>query len=280
MTTLVIGGNGKTGRRVVERLQALEVAVRLGSRSGEPPFDWEDRSTWAPAMDGMDAAYITYYPDVAVPGAAGAIAELAQIAVASGARRLVLLSGRGEVEAQRAERALAESGIPEWTVVRCSWFMQNFSESYFLDGVIAGEVALPGGSEHVPWIDADDIADVVVAALTEDGHNGQVYEMTGPRALTMAETVAEMGRATGRDLRYVPLSPDEYAAGAADQGVPDDIVELLRYLFTEVLVEANAGVGDGVQRALGRPPRDFADYARNTAATGVWNERVSASEAA
>ena len=275
MTTLVIGGNGKTGRRVAERLQARDVPLRIGSRTGEPPFDWEDRATWAPALSGMSAAYISYYPDVAVPGASDTIAALADVAVASGTRRLVLLSGRGEVEAQRAERALAESGVREWTVLRCSWFMQNFSESYFLDEVLVGAVALPGGSVPVPWIDADDIADVAVAALTEDGHHGQIYEMTGPRALTMEETVAEIGRAAGREVRYVPLTPDEYAAGAAEQGVPPDIVELLRYLFAEVLVEANAGVADGVQRALGRPPRDFADYARDVAATGLWNERVS-----
>jgi uncharacterized protein YbjT (DUF2867 family) len=275
MTTLVVGGTGKTGRRVAARLVARGVPVRIGSRSGEPRFDWEDRSTWAPALRGASAAYITYYPDIAVPGSTEAIAELASIALGGGTRRLVLLSGRGEEEAERAERALACSGA-EWTVVRCSWFMQNFSEDFLLDQILAGEVALPAGDVPTPFVAADDIADVAVAALTEDGHAGRVYELTGPHALTHAEAVAEIARATGRDLRYVPISLDEFVAGATADSVPADIVSLLAYLYDEVLVEGNASVADGVRRALGREPRAFADYARDTAATGVWNARIAA----
>src|SRR5918996_188593 len=142
--TLVLGGTGKTGRRVVERLTARGLPVRIGSRSGEPPFDWEDESTWAPALAGARAAYVWYYPDLAVPGAPEAIGALAETALGAGCRRLVLLSGRGEEGAQRAERVLAGSGA-EWTVLRCSWFMQNFSEGNFTDLVAAGELALPAG---------------------------------------------------------------------------------------------------------------------------------------
>ncbi|MDQ3435668.1 MAG: NAD(P)H-binding protein [Actinomycetota bacterium] len=266
------GGTGKTGRRVVERLRAREVPVRVGSRSGEPPFDWEDRATWAPALQGATSAYVSYFPDLAVPGAPDAIAALAEQAIAGGTRRLVLLSGRGEEEAERAERALQESGA-EWTVVRCSWFMQNFSESFFLEPVLAGEVALPVDDVAEPFVDAEDIADVAVTALTEDGHANQVYELTGPRLLTFAEAVGEIGRASGRELRYVPIPIDAYATAAAEQGQPGDVVELMRYLFTEVLDGRNAQLADGVQRALGREPRDFAVYARDAAATGVWNPR-------
>jgi uncharacterized protein YbjT (DUF2867 family) len=272
---LVLGGNGKTGRRVAERLRARDVPVRIGSRSGEPPFDWEDRSTWAPALRGTSAAYVTFYPDLAVAGSTDAIATLAQQALENGVRRLVLLSGRGEVEAQRAERALQESGA-EWTVVRCSWFMQNFSEAFMLDQVLAGEVALPARDIPAPFVDADDIADVAVAALTEDGHAERVYELTGPRPLTFAEAVDEISRATGRDVRYVPIPMDAFVSAATEEGVPPDVVALLRYLFGEVLVEANAGVADGVREALGRPPRDFAVYARDAAAAGAWSRALAA----
>ncbi|HEX2104871.1 MAG TPA: NAD(P)H-binding protein [Solirubrobacteraceae bacterium] len=275
MTTLVAGGTGKTGRRVAARLKARGVPVRIGSRSAEPPFDWEDRSTWGPALHGASAAYIAYYPDLAVPGSTEAIAELASIALAGGTRRLVLLSGRGEEEARRAERALADSGA-EWTVVRCSWFMQNFSEEFLLDQILAGEVALPAGDVPAPFVDAEDIADVAVAALTEDGYAGRVYELTGPSALTHAEAIAEIARATGRDVRYVPISLDAFVAGATADGVPAEVVSLLAYLYEEVLVERNAGVADGVGQALGREPRAFADYARDTAATGVWSARAAA----
>jgi uncharacterized protein YbjT (DUF2867 family) len=268
--TLVLGGTGKTGRRVVERLAARGLPVRVGSRSGTPPFDWEDRATWAPALQGVESVYVSYYPDIAAPRAVESVGSFADLAVKNGVPRLVLLSGRGEEEAQRAERALQRSGA-EWTIVRSTWFSQNFSESYFLEPVLAGEVALPAGNIAEPFVDADDIADVAVAALTEDGHAGQVYELTGPRLLTFAEAVEEIAQAAGRDVRYVPLPLDVFASTMAAQDVPGEIIDLLTYLFGEVLDGRNAHLTDGVQRALGRQPRDFADYARDTAATGVWN---------
>lgn len=267
--TLVLGGTGKTGRRIVERLRARELPVRVGSRSGEPPFDWEDRTTWAPALEGATAAYVSYVPDLAVPGATEAVGAFAEQALASGVRRLVLLSGRGEEEAQRAERVVQESGA-DWTIVRASWFHQNFSENYLLEPILAGEVALPVGDVPEPFVDADDIADVAVAALTETGHAGQLYEVTGPRLLTFAEAVAEVGRASGRELRFVPVTLEEYVGAIEAHGLPADVVALIGYLFGELFDGRNAMLADGVQRALGRAPRDFADYARATAATGAW----------
>jgi uncharacterized protein YbjT (DUF2867 family) len=259
----------KTGRRVAERLQARDLPVRIGSRSGAPPFDWEDRSTWAPALQGTAAAYVSYFPDLAVPGAPEAIAAFDEQALAAGTRRLVLLSGRGEEEAQRAEQALAETDA-EWTIVRCSWFSQNFSESYLLEPVLAGEVVLPAGDVPEPFVDADDIADVAVAALTQQGHAGRLYELTGPRLLTFADAVGEIARASGREIRFVPVTIEQYAGALAEHGLPDDVVALITYLFAEVLDGRNARLADGVELALGRAPRDFADYARRTAATGVW----------
>ena len=268
--TLVLGATGKTGRRIAQRLDQRGVAVRRGSRAGEPKFDWDNHATWAPALQGMSAAYVSFFPDVAVPGAPETIAEFAQLAVKLGARRLVLLSGRGETEAQRAEQALQASGA-DWTVVRCSWFMQNFSESFLLDPVLAGEVALPVGTVGEPFVDAEDIADVATAALTEDGHAGELYELTGPRLLTFEQAVAEIADATWRPIRYVPITVDEYAAAMSADGLPGDVVSLIAYLFTEVLDGRNAKLADGVQRALARPPRDFADYAHDAAASGAWN---------
>jgi uncharacterized protein YbjT (DUF2867 family) len=267
--TVVLGGTGRTGRRVVERLRARDLPVRVGSRAGDPPFDWNDRATWAPALEGAASAYVTYVPDLAVPGAPETVGTLAELAVARGVRRLVLLSGRGEAEAERAERAVAAAGA-EWTVLRSSWFDQNFSESFLLEPVLAGEVALPVDRVTEPFVDVEDIADVAVAALTEDGHAGQVYELTGPRLLRFEEAVEEISRASGRSIRFVPLSAERFASALADEGLPDDAVWLLTYLFAEVLDGRNARLGDGVQRALGREPRDFADFARRTAATGVW----------
>ena len=268
-TTVLIGGAGKTGRRVAERLQARGRDIRLASRSTTPAFDWEDRATWAPAFAGAQSAYVTYYPDLAVPGAADAIASLAATALEAGTRRIVLLAGRGEPEAQRAEQALMASGA-DWTIARAAWFDQNFSESDFAAMLAAGELALPAGRVPEPFVDADDIADVVAAALTEPGHEGKLYELTGPRLMTFAEAVETIAGAAGRDLRYTPITPGEFADGMTAAGVPADIVELLVLLFTETFDGRNASLADGVQQALGRPPRDFTEYARDAAAEGAW----------
>jgi uncharacterized protein YbjT (DUF2867 family) len=167
-TTLVLGGTGKTGRRVAERLTARGLPVQVGSRPGKPPFDWDDQATWVPALRNVESVYVAYYPDLAVPGAAATVRSFAELAVKTGVRRLVLLSGRGEEGALLGEQAVRDSGA-EWTVLRASWFSQNFSEGFFLDQVLSGEVALPAGSIREPFLDTDDIADVAVAALTEDG---------------------------------------------------------------------------------------------------------------
>jgi uncharacterized protein YbjT (DUF2867 family) len=210
-----------------------------------------------------------YSPDLAIPGAAEVVGRFARQAVEHGVVRLVLLAGRGEEGARRAERAVQESGAA-WTIVRASWFSQNFSEDYLLEPVLSGEIALPADGVAEPFVDADDIADVAVAALTDARHAFHLYEVTGPRLLTFADAAAEISRASGRDVRYVPVTSAEYAAGAVAQGVPAEVVDMLTGLFAEVLDGRNAYVTHGIERALGRPPRDFADYATAAARSGVW----------
>ena len=166
---------------------------------------------------------------------------------------------------------MQESGA-EWTVVRASWFAQNFSEHFLTDAVIGGELALPVGDVGEPFIDADDIADVAVAALTTDDHIGRIHEVTGPRLLTFADAVAEIAAASGRDVRFVVdpagrRSPPRWSTPACPSHEAVGITEL----FTTVLDGRNATVTNGVEEALGRPARDFADWARSTAATGVWS---------
>jgi uncharacterized protein YbjT (DUF2867 family) len=265
---LIIGGTGKTGARVDARLQARGVATRPVSRSTPVPFDWNDPQTWPAALDGVSSAYVTYQPDLAVEGSTEAITELSRLAREKRLQRLVLLSGRGEPGAQRAEAALQASGVP-WTIVRASWFNQNFSEGYLLDSVKAGEVALPAGPVLEPFIDVDDIADVVVAALNDERHAGKLYEVTGPRAISFAQAVAEISAAAGRPIGYRQISREAFAGGMRPF-VPEEVIALMDELFTVVLDGRNSRVADGVEQALGRPARDFSDYARKVAATGVW----------
>ena len=272
---LVLGATGKTGKRVVDRLTAAGRPVRAASRSGETRFDWENEATWAPALDGVDAVYITYYPDLAFPGAADTVGRFADLAVANGVRRLVLLSGRGEEGARQAEVRVENSGA-DWTLVRCAFFDQNFEEA-FVDAVRSGRLAVPGGDTAEPFLDADDIADVVFAALTEDRHIGQLYELTGPRLLTFSDVAAELSTAVGHEVQYLSVTPSEFASDLVTAGFPEGEAVPISELFTEVLDGRNASLTDGVQRALHRSPRDFADYARDAASTGVWNLELAAS---
>ena len=267
--TLVLGGTGKTGSRVAQRLKARGVLTRIASRSGTSSFDWNDQSTWNAALEGVTTVYISYAPDLAIPGATQAIRDFVEKAVKQGTQRLVLLSGRGEQEAQLCERIVQDAGV-EWTVVRASWFNQNFSEGEFLGMVLDGAITLPAADIPEPFVDVDDIADVAVAALTEDGHNGEIYEVTGPRMLTFTEVAEEISNATGRKIQFVQMPKDAFAGAIKESGAPEEIVWLLNYLFDSVLDGRNAYVCNGVQRALGREPTDFTEYAHRIAASGLW----------
>ncbi|NGN68070.1 NAD(P)H-binding protein [Streptomyces sp. A7024] len=267
---LVIGGTGKTGRRVAERLVQRGVPARAVSRNSEIAFDWHKPETWGPALEGVRAAYLTYAPDLADPAAAPAIREFAARAVDAGVERLVLLSGRGEEETHPSEEAVKASGA-QWTIVRCAWFMQNFSEDFLLEPVLGGELVLPAGEVPEPFVDLGDVADVVVAALLDDGHAGRTYELSGPRLLTFHDATAAITAASGREVRYVPVTAEQFAEVAGEH-LPPEIVELFTDLFTRILDGRNAFLVDGVQEALGRAPRDFSDFAREAAAEGAWKQ--------
>ncbi|MEU3616661.1 NAD(P)H-binding protein [Streptomyces sp. NPDC006872] len=272
-TILVTGATGKTGRRVARLLRGRGVAVRDASRSGTPSFDWTDRGTWEPALRGVTGMYLVV-PDLGGPQAAETIAAFARQAAAAGARRAVLLSvpegGADQEHVLAAERALEHAGL-DWTVLRPRWFFQNFSEDFLLDPVLSGEVRLPAGEGREAFVDAEDIAEAAVAVLTEDGHAGWHYELSGPRLMTFRDAVEEIARATGRDIRYVPLPPEAYADEQRAQGVPEKWVQLSVDLYAYVRDGGLATLSDGVQRSLGREPRDFSDYAEAAARQGVWN---------
>jgi uncharacterized protein YbjT (DUF2867 family) len=198
------------------------------------------------------------------------IEALTKAATAAGVRKLVLLSGRGEAHARHCEEIVRNCGL-DFTLVRAAWFAQNFSEGYLQAPVLDGVVAVPAGDIKEPIADVDDIADVAVAALTDDRHNGELYEITGPRLLTFAEAAAEISSAAGIPVRYMPITLEQFHAGMLEIGGP-----LIADVFTEICRETldghNAYLTDGVQRALGRAPRDFADFCRDAAASGAWKK--------
>jgi len=272
---LVIGGTGKTGRKVASKLIEAGHKVRIGSRSATPSFDWDNAETWTEAMQGMDKVYITFQPDLAVPGALEAVEELTKHAKRCGVKKLVLLSGKGEREAELCEQVVIHSGL-DYTIVRASWFNQNFSESFFLEPILEGFVALPQADVKVPYVDTDDIADVVVEALLHDKHNQKTYQLTGPRLLTFREVIKEISEATQRDIVFTPIALATYTNVMKEQGVPEDFIWLIEYLFTEVLGNPNnAKITNDIEHVLRRPPKDFSEYIRETINAGIWNPVLS-----
>ncbi|MRX68353.1 Uncharacterized conserved protein YbjT, contains NAD(P)-binding and DUF2867 domains [Flavobacterium resistens] len=268
---LVLGSNGKTGRRVIERLKNnSDVEVRLGSRSEKIPFDWENPETWENVLKDIEVVYITFQPDLAIPSAVETIQKFTVLATELGVQKMVLLSGRGEKEAQLCEEIVKENA-KNWTIVRASWFNQNFSESIFLEPILAGIVALPRAEALEPFTDADDIADVVVESLLSDAHNEQTYELTGPRLLTFKEAVNTIAEASDKNITFQSLSLDEYSQMLKEYQVPEDHIWLANYLFEQVLDGRNSHITSDIEKVLGRKAKDFTAYAKETAKTGIWN---------
>lgn len=266
---LVLGATGKTGKRVAQKLQKSGLPIREGSRNGDPSFDWEKPENWSNILSNVQMTYITFQPDLAVPGAVNKIQTFVEVARQSGVQKLVLLSGRGEKEAQACENIVIDSGL-SWTIVRASWFMQNFSEHFFLDAVLAGHLVVPKTVALEPFVDVDDIAEVVVETLVNDEHNENIYELTGPELLSFKDTTQMIGSAIDRPITYQEVSMDEYVNMLREYRVPEDTIWLIKYLFTEVLDGRNESLTDGVGKVLGREPTSFKEYIAKTKSTGAW----------
>lgn len=266
---LIVGKHAKTGARVNALLRDRGIATRAVSRSTEPAFDWYQPDTWPAALAGVQQAYLTFQPDLAIPEAEAIVTAFFSAAKQAGVEHLVMLSGRGEDGAERAEQALINSGL-RWNVVRASWFAQNFSESFLTPSVMAGEVALPVGDVLEPFVDCDDIAEVAVAALTQPALVNRLFEVTGPELLTFADCIAQIAKATGREIRFQQVPIDAYLAHLQQLGLSEAELWLLRELFTQVLDGRNSQLTSGVSEALGRPPRRFADYVAAAHRAGAW----------
>lgn len=269
---LIIGGTGKTGRRVVEQLRKKGIEPRIGSRNASPSFDWDNKDTWVAALNGIEKMYVTYYPDLAVPGAKEAIKSLTYLAKELGVKKMVLLSGKGEIEAEACEQIVKDSGI-NYTIVRASWFNQNWSESFFLDPILSGEVALPMSDVLIPFVDANDIAEVVATVLLDDSYNSKTIEVTGPELITFKNIIDIISKTSGRNLNFYDITLEQYIAGMKQMQMPNDVIWLIEYLFSHVLTNPkNQLVVNDVEQVLGRKAKSFLEYAQETAKTGVWSQ--------
>ncbi|MGW2230845.1 NmrA family NAD(P)-binding protein [Streptomyces formicae] len=268
---LVLGATGKTGRHVVARLRAAGHTVRAASRTSPTRFDWTDRATWAPALAGVRAIYLV------VPAEPEPIADFVAQAEAAGVRRFVVLSGRGvesyghsfEPGMAEAEQVVRDAQV-DWTVIRPNNFAQNFDEDLFHAPLLAGRLALPTGDAPEPFVDVRDIADVAAALLTEEGHTHRVYELTGPRALSFGDAVAEIAAASGRPLRFEHVTEERYVSELLADGVPEEAARPLARVFVFLAEGHNAAPTSAVRDVLGREPRDFSEYVKERAEAGAW----------
>lgn len=271
-TTLVLGATGKTGRRVTARLRMLGETVRPVSRSSSVRFDWSEPGSWDAALGGATSAYVVPPTDV------GPVDEFVDRARVAGLRRLVLLSGRAAdtwgdstfgLDMRAAERAVRSSSL-DWTIVRSSNFDQNFSEEVFLEPLRHGEVAAPPGAVPEPFVDIEDVAAVAAEVLTNPGHEGRTYELTGPRSITFADAIDLIAAASGRAITYRQITPEQYADTLVSQGLgrgEADTIAAMYVLMERGLISENT---DDVRRVLGRAPASFEDYVVRTAAEGKW----------
>ncbi|MGB3481832.1 MAG: NAD(P)H-binding protein [Mycobacterium sp.] len=272
-TTLVLGGSGKTGRRIAARLRLRGAPVRAASRSSRTPFDWSQPDGWDAALRDVAGVYIV------APREPGPAHDFVARAEAAGVRQLVLLSGRGAdswgesafgLDMRAAETAVQNSSL-EWTILRPNNFDQNFDEDVFHAPLLAGELALPSSAPE-PFIDIEDVADVAATVLTEPGrHGGHIYELSGPRAITFAEAVELISRAAGSPIVYKQISAAEYVEMLAEQGVDEDDAHHVAEMFALMEQGLINSPSSGVAEVLGRDPRTFEDYVLRTAAAGAWS---------
>jgi uncharacterized protein YbjT (DUF2867 family) len=284
---LVTGATGKTARHLIPKLIQRGVTVRAVSRapaqarpgSESQHFDWFDESTYASALTGADAIYVV--SPQSADGTADPTAQLQKFlhgAADGGVSRIALLSSIGVGQAppddplRRMELAVIESGVP-YTILRPAAFMQNFSENHW-SGVArtvreTGRLAMPFGDHAVSYVSAGDIAEVAAAALTENGHAGMGYTLTGPEAITLIEVAAHISAAAGRSVQYSEADQDALRRALLDSGAPAEIASYVSQAFQFAMTSGvmRAVTGD-ILAVTGRPATTFAEFALGAA--GAW----------
>lgn len=261
MTVLVTGATGTTGSRVAAQLRARGADVRAVSRRAEVPFDWLDQDTYGPVLTGIGGVYLVAPIGVADPRPL--VDHFLDEALAAGVRRVVLL-GSALVPAGAVGLdgiRLAMRRMPEWAVLRPSWFMQNVIGEHLLAVAIRErqEMITATGDARLGFVDADDIAAVATELLLAAGPVADEYVLTGPEALSYGELAALLTE-SGRPARHVSITAEAYVARLVAHGVPADFATVLAEL--ELLVKAGFEdrVTDTVERVTGRPPRSYRDF--------------------
>lgn len=272
---LITGVRAKTGAPLADLLsQRADVEVRGGSSDPAQVrseaitpvrFDWDNSSTWQEAVDGVDALFLVRPDREDAPRLIAAL-----LALTPHATHIVLLSeldGGYFAEddwAPRTEAVVRDSGRT-WTILRPNWFMQVFVDARFMfdELVEHGRLAFPSGGQPVAWIDARDIAAVAAHALLDKRHHGQVYELTGPEALSLPHTAQLLADALARPIEHVELTLRQALADSEGFTRRND-----EGAFERIHLGHAKVVTDSVQRVTGRPPHTLAQFLTSVAEVG------------
>ena len=280
-TILVLGGTGKTGRRVARQLRAAGADVRTAARRhADVAFDWDDPTTHDPALAGVGAVYLVP-PTLRLDYAATVVAFLDRVE-AAGARHVTLLSARGVDQAppEVAPRAVqldlaARPGLTH-AVLQPGWFMQNFHDVYFVP--TGGVIAAPTGDGVEAFVHADDIAEVAAATLLAPAdHHGAALNLSGGEALSFADVADRVAKATGRPVRHDDLSPEAWVQRMVPTGLAVPYLELLAGLLHDVVrTGGGAAISPDVESVTGHLPRTFDEYAADPEVVAAWQQAVTA----
>jgi uncharacterized protein YbjT (DUF2867 family) len=277
---LVTGATGTIGSSTVKALKAQGARFKVGTRSPDKLqgqgvetvlFDWDKPETFAPALQGVEKLFLlTPISEKQVEYTQ----SLVDAAKKAGVKHIVKLSVMG-VEAEpgialgrlhrASEKAIQDSGIA-WTMLRPTFFMENFFNYYGADPKKDSTVYNPHGQGKAVWVDGRDVGEVAAAVLTGQGHEGKAYDLTGPEALGDAEALALLGEALGHKYTYVDVPEEGARKAMLDMQMPawlvDGFMELNRLIKNNWVATPASGVKD----VLGRAPRSFKEYAKDCAA--------------
>lgn len=267
---LLTGGTGKTGRRTARRLAANGHDVLLASRGGGAAeglpgirFDWGDPHTFDAALAEREAVYLLAPSDV--PTSLAAMQPLIDRALAKGIRRFVLLSASSLPKGgpmMGAVHAYLEDNVPEWTVLRPTWFMQNFSEQQHQPTIRdEGVIYSATGDGRVPFIDAEDIAAVAAEALTRRVAFNRDLILTGPQPLSYGDVAETIGATIGRPVRHANLTEAELARRFEAAGMEASYAAILAAMDTAIAGGSEDRLSPDVETATGKVPGAFANFA-------------------
>lgn len=268
---LVIGSTGNVGRNLVKELaqsgEQVRAAMRVPDRGKVPAgvepvkFDYRDPGTFGATLEGVDRVFVMGPPEPAPHKVMIPFIE----AAARGGRKIVLMSVMGaelddQASLRQAELAVEAFGAP-FVALRPNWFMDNF-HTFWIDPILqAGVIPLPAADGRTSFVDARDIAAAAAAALRTDRFDGKAFTLTGPEALTYGEAAVVVSKAAGKEIRYVPVSDDEFVHTSVSAGVPEDLARYLAALFEFVREGGAAEISSAVKQLTGHEPRTLAQYA-------------------